>query len=177
MLVALALCAGCIVEAPGGQRSRPEAARATVKEVPPLSVQVGANLEDKVELVGATVVPGRAQPGDTLRVAAYFKVLEEIDVDYTIFVHADDADGRTDRINADHKPAMGQYPSHQWRKGETVKDEFTLYVPPGMPVRGLNLYMGLWDAKTDARMKLKNADRVRSDGNNRILVAQIPVGG
>jgi hypothetical protein len=45
-----------------------------------------------------------------------------------------------------------------------------------MQVRGLNLYVGFWDPKTDARLTLSNADKVRSDGNNRILIAQIPVG-
>jgi hypothetical protein len=37
--------------------------------------------------------------------------------------------------------------------------------------------IGLWDPKTDARMKLKNTDAVRHDNNNRILLAQVPVSG
>lgn len=170
--------AACIVEAPGGDSSKsanPERGRAVVNQVPPLSVQSGANLEDKIEILGVTVSPGRVAPGDTARVAVFFKVTDTTDVDYTVFVHADDVDGRTDRINADHRPVNGTYPTNQWRKGETVRDEFSLYVPPGMNVRGLNVYLGLWDPKTDGRMKLKNPDKVRSDGNNRILVAQIPV--
>ncbi len=49
-------------------------------------------------------------------------------------------------------------------------------MPPSMNVRGLNVLMGFWDPKTDARLPLKNPDAVKSDGNNRILVAQIPIG-
>jgi hypothetical protein len=122
------------------------------------------------------VQPGRVLPGETLKVQAFYKVLDDMDTDYMVFVHVDDADGRTDRINADHKPAGGVYPTNQWKKGETVKDEFSVYVPPGMPVRGLNLYIGFWDPKSDQRLKLKNTEAVKNDGNNRILVAQIPVG-
>lgn len=176
-VVGLALCgAGCIVEAPSGESARsPVAKAATVTQAPPLPVKVGANLQDTVELVGATLSPGRAAPGETVKVTAYYKVLQEMEVDYVIFVHADDADGRTDRINSDHRPVSGSYPTTKWKKGETVKDEFSLYVPPGIQARSLNLYMGFWDPKTDARLALKNTDQVRSDGNNRILVTQVPI--
>ena len=174
--VVVAAVSGCIVEAPSGEKASPEKARAVIAQVPPATVQNGANLEGKVEIVGATLNPGKAMPGETVRVTVFFKVLEQMDQDYMVFVHADDVDGRTDRINADHKPAGGNYPTNQWKKGETVKDEFSLYVPPGMPVRGLSLYLGFWDPKTDSRMKLTNPDRVKSDGNNRILIAQIPIG-
>ena len=69
-------------------------------------------------------------------------------------------DGRVDRINADHPPAGGQYPTSKWKKGETVRDDFQIYVPPGMNVRGLNILMGFWDPKTDIRLPLKNLDAI-----------------
>ncbi len=174
-LLPLALVS-CIVEAPGGAKAAPERARAVVTQVPPMQIQNGANLEDKVEILGATIQPGRVLPGESFRVQVLFKVLDELDTDYVVFVHVDDVEGRAERINADHKPAGGTYPTTEWKKGETVKDEFSVYVPPGMPVRGLNLFIGFWDPKTDTRLKLKNPDKVRNDGNNRILLAQIPVG-
>lgn len=172
---ALLLASSCIVEAPGGQRATPERARAVVTQVPPLSVQNGANLGDKVEIVGATILPGRVLPGESAKVTVFFKVLEELDVDYMVFVHVEDAEGRSERINADHRPAGG-YSTTQWKKGETVKDEFSVYVPPATSARGLNLLIGFWDPKTDERLPLRNPDKVRSDGNNRILLAQIPIG-
>lgn len=175
---ALSLGAGCIVEAPGGEKSLPaERARAVVTQVPPLQVKNGANLEDKVELVGATVQPGKVLPGESFKVTLFIKVLSEMDVDYMVFVHVDDAEGRAERINADHRPAGGTYPTSQWKAGETVKDEFSVYVPPGMPAQGLNVFVGFWDPKTDARLKLKNTEAVRNDGNNRIMLAHVPVGG
>jgi hypothetical protein len=35
--------------------------------------------------------------------------------------------------------------------------------------------MGLWEPRSDTRMKLTNPDAVRHDGKDRILLAQIPV--
>ena len=78
-------------------------------------------------------------------------------------------------MNLDHRPASGTYPTTKWRKGETVKDEFPLQVPPGIAVRRLNVWAGLWEPQSDVRLRLRNPDAVRNDGNNRVLVAQVPV--
>lgn len=169
------LLAGCIVPAPSSEKA-PERQKVAAP-AQPIDVRNGANFEDKVELVGATLNPGRVTAGEALRVTAFFKVLDAVPEDYTIFVHVEDVDGKVDRLNADHTPVQGTYPTTKWKKGETVKDEFTIYVPPGMPVRGLNLLIGFWDPKTDSRLKLKNVEAVRHDNNNRILLAQVPVGG
>jgi hypothetical protein len=173
------LAVSCIVPAPAGGDNKPspqQAQRTPVAPAAPAEVRSGANFEDKVQLVGATINPGRAAPGEAVHVTAFFSVLDEIPADYTIFVHIEDVDGHTDRLNADHLPVQGTYPTTKWKKGETVKDEFTIYVPPQMSVRGLNILLGFWDPKTDTRLRLKNTDAVRNDGNNRVLLATLPVG-
>jgi len=174
LLVPAALLSACIVEAPGGS-SPNERRQAVVAQVPPLAVKNGANFEDKVELVSATVQPGRIAPGEAARVTLYFKVLKPLEEDYTIFVHVEDAEGRMERINIDHKPAGGLYPTTQWKPGDTVKDEFNLYLPSGAPSRALNVWLGFWEPRTDSRLQLKNPDAVRNDGRSRILLAQVPV--
>ncbi|MFE8601570.1 hypothetical protein KYC5002_10245 [Archangium violaceum] len=174
LLGSATLLSACIVEAPGGA-SPNERRQAVVSQVPPLSVRNGANFEDKVELVAATVQPGRIAPGEGARVTAYFKVLKPLEEDYMIFVHVEDAEGRAERLNIDHKPAGGLYPTTQWKPGETVKDEFNIVLPPGSAARALNIWLGFWDPKTDARLQLKNPDAVRNDGRSRILLTQVPV--
>ncbi len=143
----------CIVPAPTAEKG-PEKQKtaATAAPAAPVEVRSGANFDDKVELVGATFSPGRAAPGEAVRVTAFWKVNQAIAADYTIFVHIEDVDGKVDRLNADHMPVQGTYPTSKWKVGETVKDEFTIYVPPGMAVRGLNVLIGLWDPKSDQRM-------------------------
>ena len=174
--IVVALCAvSCIVPAPSEKAQEKQGPKPAAVAVPPLEVRNGANLDDKVEVVGASVSPGRATPGESVKVTTFYKVLDTIPADYMIFVHVEDVDGRMERLNADHAPVGGTYPTSQWKKGETVRDEFTVYVPPGIPARGINILMGLWDQKTDTRLKLKNVDAVKNDGNNRILLVSVPV--
>ena len=166
---------GCIVEAPGG--ASPSARRAaTVAKVPPVSVKSGATFEGKVEVVGASLEPGRAVPGEPVRVTMFFRVLAPLSEDYLVFVHVEDAAGRGERMNVDHKPAGGLYPTSQWRVGETVKDEFTFTLPTGGATpASVNLLFGFWQPETDTRLKLSNPQAVRSDGRDRVLLAQLPV--
>ncbi len=174
LVASASLLSACIVEAPGGS-SPNERRQAVVAQVPPLSVRNGANFEDKVELVGATVQPGRIAPGEVARVTAFFKVLKPLEDEYLVFVHIEDAEGRMERLNVDHKPAGGLYPTTQWKVGETVKDEFNIALPAGASARAINLWVGFWQPQTDARLQLKNPDAVRNDGRNRILLVQVPV--
>src|SRR4051812_14759653 len=109
LLLAL-LCTSCIVPAPSTESS-PEKAKVVVANTQPLQLKNGANLGDKIELTGLIVNPGAAAPGDTVKVSAFYKVLDEMTIDYAVFTHVEDVDGRIDRINVDHPPAAGQYPT------------------------------------------------------------------
>ena len=170
--------AACIVPAPsaekGGNAGPP---KPVAPAAPPAQVRNGAIFDGKVEMIGAEFNPGKVQTGESLKVTVSYRVIEEIENDYMIFVHVEDIDGRVDRINADHAPAGGTYPTSRWKKGDVVKDEYVVYVPPTMPVRGLTILTGFWDPKNDQRMVVKNPEAVRHDGNNRVMLGQIPVAG
>jgi hypothetical protein len=174
------LCGSCIVEAPGqpGKNAapvNPDKARAITGQVQPLQIKLGANMEDKLEILGATIQPGALVPGEQGKVTAYYKVLAPIEQDFMVFVHVEDPDGHMERLNVDHPPGGGARPTSQWAVGETIKDEYVVYVPTGSQVRGLMVWTGFWQPRTDARLKLKNVDQVKNDGNNRVMLAQIPV--
>ncbi len=163
----------CIVPAPTSEGTQGVKARPPAG--PPQEFKSGANFGDNVELVSTIVAPGSAFVGDTVRVGLNFKVLKQMDVDYMIFVHVEDVDGRVDRLNVDHAPMRGARPTSKWNAGEMVRDEFEIPIPPQMNVRGLNILMGFWDPKTDARLPLVNKDVIPNDGNNRIMAARFQV--
>lgn len=170
------VCTACIVPAPSSQKApQQQQQQRAAAPAQPIEVRNGAIFENKIELVGASLSAGRAKPGDSIRVAAIFKVKEAVPVDYMIFVHIEDVDGRVDRFQSDHAPVRGTQPTSKWKVGETIRDEFTIDVPTGAQVRGLNVLIGFWDPKSDQRLKLTNTEAVRHDGNNRILLAQIPL--
>src|SRR5438552_10418436 len=100
MMVVLAMAASCIVPAPTSEKA-PEREKPAAAPAQPIEVKNGANFEDKVELVGALLAPGRVAPGEALKVTVFFRVLDEIKEDYMIFVHVEDVDGKVDRLNAD----------------------------------------------------------------------------
>jgi len=177
MLLACTLlgATACIVEAPSGEKHA-ESQRAVAPKAPPLSVTSGANLGGKVEIVGATIQPGQILPGDPVKVSVVLNVLDRLDKDYMVFVHVEDADARMDRMNVDHRPIGGTYPTTLWKKGETLKDDFQIYLPPGSRSRGLLVWIGFWEPVSDTRIPLKNPETVRNDGRDRILLARIPVG-
>ncbi len=174
-LACVLCCSSCIVPAPSNEAAPQQQLRPQVANAPPLQMKSGANLGDKIEITGLVVQPGVAAPGESVKVSAFYKVLEETTVDYLVFVHVEDVDGKIDRLNADHPAAGGTVPTSKWKKGETIRDDFQVYVPPAMTVRGLNILMGFWDPKTDARLPLKNVDAIKHDGQNRIFVGTIPV--
>ena len=169
-LILLALSA-CLVEAPTKEGAAPTAPK--LPPAPPAEVKSGANFGDAFELTSVILNPSRGVTGEPVRVTALFKVLNKIDVDYMIFVHVEDVDGRVDRLNVDHPPRMK--PTSQWQPGEIVQDVFDIPIPAGMPVRGLSLVLGFWDPKTDQRLAIVNKDQVSNDGRDRLFVAKFQV--
>src|SRR4051812_3866170 len=185
LILGAGLCA-CIIDAPTGQsQSTPDKPRLSTPNLGPVTVRVGAVLarvttdpekpEDKVELQSAQFQPPQLIPGDQLKITLTFKVLDAIPEDYVVFVHVEDVDGKVERVNIDHRPMGGNYPTTEWKKGETVRDEFGFSVPQNLQLRGVNIFAGLWDPRADRRMKLRNPAAVRSDGNDRTLLASIPM--
>ncbi len=172
----------CLVEAPGsrvpGSGEPAMNAETLVANSAPSRVENGANFEDKLEVVDVVFNPGRALPGEAVQVTARYRVLEKIPQDYLVFVHAEDVDGKLERMNFDHPPARGTRPTSTWEKGDVIEDTFVVNVPAAasQELRGLNLWAGFWHAQTDTRLALKNPDKVRNDGRNRILLGTLKVG-
>ena len=169
----LSFLPACIVEAPSSDKSGAptQSARGQVKPVP---VKNGAVLGDVAELVGATFAPPSMTIGDPTRVVLVFRAIKPTPDDWQVFVHVEDAEGRGERLNADH-PLRAS--TRSWKSGEVLQDEFALILPAGWKSRAVNVFVGLWLPATNARMKVRNPEVVRTDGNDRVLLVQLPVVG
>ncbi|HTS80179.1 MAG TPA: hypothetical protein VMH40_06245 [Myxococcaceae bacterium] len=164
----LAVLPSCIVEAPTSEKSGGPQARAQVKPVP---VKNGAVLGDLAELVGATFAPPSLSTGDSTRIVLVFRALKPTTDDWQVFVHLEDAEGRGERLNADHPL---REPTSTWKPGQLVQDEFGVTLPQGWKSRAVNVFVGMWLPSTNARMKVRNPEAVRTDGNDRVLLVQLP---
>ena len=103
-----------------------------------------------------------------------FRAIKPTTDDWQVFVHIEDAEGRGERLNADHPLRV---PTSSWKAGELVQDEFLVTLPAGWKSRAVYVFVGLWLPGSNARMKVRNPETVRTDGNDRILLAQLPVMG
>jgi len=172
LLLLAVLSPACIVEAPGGDKPGASGAAAPRPGVKPVTLKNGANFDGKVELMAVTFTPGLLVPGDVTQVKLYFRVLAPLGDDWQVFVHAEDPEGRVARANYDHLPVSGRRPTSGWRPGEIIEDAFTIGLPLGSHQRAMDLWVGFWLPRTDARLPVRNAEAVRAD-NDRVPLARI----
>ncbi len=93
----------------------------------------------------------------------------QMEVDYTIFVHLLDADGRT-LINADHLPPR---PTREWRASQIIPDRVRLTLPPDLADGNYLIAVGLYDASDPALARLPLSD---GSGDRVILPFQVEAG-
>ena len=117
--------------------------------------RVGAVFGDVIQLLGHTLTSS----GEGLRITLFWRGKDEIDADYTVFLHLVDADDNI-VVQADAQPLEGQYPTSIWSPGETVVDERVIRVPPGE----YRIFVGLYRLDTLERVPaVLNGQRVQYD--------------
>jgi len=180
-LCALVGLVACIQRPPTSSQRREGVNRsslqdALLKEVPAsVARPVRAIYGGSVELAAVDFQPRYPRRGDTVSVSFYYRVLDETDDDWKIFVHVDSRGGPGDRINGDHWPVDDKYRTNAWRKGEVIKDVWSFRVPSDFQGDGLDLWTGFYPVGKDDRWPLTNKSEVQNDGQNRVLAATIPV--
>jgi hypothetical protein len=176
LLAALAL--GCIDRPPRDAQMAQQRASVDrnalrgvlVSELPKDAVGVGATFGNSIELVAWRVEPAPLVPGQHARLTLYWRCRADVGEAWHIFLHLDDATGTGVRINRDHDPAGGRYPTDAWRPGEIIED------PVVFPVdrNPLMMYVGFFSTG-EARLPITNPGRGRNDGANRLLAGILPV--
>jgi hypothetical protein len=130
---------------------------------PDMQVTVGANLGDRVELLGYDVTSTDVHPGATLSYTLYWRALQEMQHDYTVFNHLVSADGST-WGQVDHQPQEGTAPTTRWLPGEVVADDYQVDVAADAPAGTLSLHVGLYDQQTMLRLPIyDDAGQVTGD--------------
>ncbi len=174
-----ALSQSCIERPPRDAQttslSRTQVDRAALRDVlvsqpPPDLVPVGALFGNAIELVGYRSEPAQLVPGRLARVTLYWRCRAEVGESWHVFIHLDDASGSGARINRDHDPAGGRFPTDAWRPGDLIAD------PIVFPVDrfSLLLFLGFY-SQGEVRMSLGSAGRGRDDGGNRLLAGVLPL--
>lgn len=108
--------------------------------------------------------------GDEMVITYFFRVLERVPSSQKIFLHVDYPGTR---INGDHVPNNGDFPTNYWLPGDIVKDVQPLkidsYSTPGIYTMHMGFFLG------SRRMDVE--PREAHDGRNRITIGKIRVEG
>ncbi len=89
---------------------------------------LNVNLDNKILLMACDLENDSLQPGEAVRLVLYWRALQQIQDDYTVFVHVARADGST-LVQRDVQPGDGAYPTSAWVTGELVRDPYELPIP------------------------------------------------
>jgi hypothetical protein len=136
-------------------------------QTPLMSNKVEINFDNKIELIGYDVPPV-VQKGEDIKLRLYFKVLAPVSGAWKIFVHLD---GAGSRINGDHVPLEGRFPTQYWVPGYFITDEHMIRPDRATEADGYHqLFMGLWMGAD--RMKIVSGAQ---DGENRAKLGGLQV--
>jgi len=136
-------------------------------------VMLNANLDNTVLLIACDLENDSLRPGETLRLTLYWRALQQISEDYTVFVHVARADGST-LVQRDAQPRAGTHPTSSWVTGELVEDRYELSIPSDALPDIYWLKVGMYSSATMQRLPVIDPGQatVLQDG---VLVRELRV--
>lgn len=132
-----------------------------------IPVQALNVFDGKIAFLGYGISGDRVSAGQSLRITYFWKSLESVDVNYTVFVHFTDENG-VNVFVADYNPSL---PTSLWKVGDVIMEERDFKVPN---VKGgtYNIRIGLFDVLTGERAKIVYGIM---DPNDRALIGELAV--
>ena len=114
----------------------------------------------------------QAEPrqGRKLRLRYQWECLKEIPGSYKIVVHFKKSGNLI--FEQDHLPAHKRYPTHFWREGEVVEEEYIVEIPEDAPGGLYQVWVGVWDQITFMR----TSESKLKERKNRVKVGEVMIG-
>jgi hypothetical protein len=125
---------------------------------PTRPMQVTLGVADKMELRGYDLALNFGPTGQRLaEVTLYWRTLQPLTTDYTVFVHLIDPTTGQRVAQHDGEPALGLViPTSTWQPGEWVKDRHVLELPPDLSGGSYQLQAGVYNAQTLDRLTIQD---------------------
>jgi hypothetical protein len=108
-------------------------------------------------LVGYDLATPELPPGDPLQVSLYWRTLNKLDRDYTIFLHVLDASGQT-VTGWDTMPRENTFPTTEWPACRVIDDLHVVPLPPDLPPGEYRVALGMYDFHTGERLPVRDAE-------------------
>jgi hypothetical protein len=130
-------------------------------EVEPAQQQVFADFGDQIALIAYNTNQRVVGAGDIIEVDLYWKALNEMEINYQVFVHLQASDGfvvsQSDKINP------GDFPTRRWPLDKYVLDRHQIRVPEGREPGEYTISVGLWVQTEGWRLPLLENGRQVGD--------------
>ncbi len=121
-------------------------------EAEPAATDMMADFGEQIALIGYTARRQTAVPGDIIPLELYWKALNQLDINFQVFVHLLSSDGvlvaQSDKLNP------GEFPTKRWPLDAYVRDEHYLALPPDLPPGEYRVTAGLWVQSEGWRLPL-----------------------
>lgn len=118
-------------------------------DVKPVRPAIAIFNNNEIALLDYRIV-GPLRHGATLRLHLTWQALRPVDYDYTMFVRAVHADGKT-YAQSDAKPRDGELPTLKWTPGQVITDTHTIQIDVDGPNEGYHIEFGMYNAATGRR--------------------------
>ncbi len=123
----------------------------------PMSVNFG----NQIELVGYSVSDLSPEAGDQMTLTLYWRALQPMTTDYSVFAQIIDRATTTIYGASDAQPAVWTRPTTTWSIGEVIEDAHALTINPDTPPSIYDIYVGLYTRGEDGsfnRLRVVTAD-------------------
>jgi 4-amino-4-deoxy-L-arabinose transferase-like glycosyltransferase len=141
-------------------------------EIPPMQHVLRAILGDRVELLGYDLEASAIRPSQVVSCTLYWRGLQEMDRDYTVFTHLVAPDGST-WGQWDNQPQRGRSPTTRWIPGQVVADPYQIPLSDDAPAGPLTLRVGMYDLLEMTRLPV--LDESGTLTGDSVAVAEIEV--
>jgi len=121
----------------------------------PLDVRFG----DAMTLTSYQLDARRARVGDVLTLTLHWRVEQMPNARYKIFVHLLDASGRV-VAQRDGEPFADLRPTTTWRAGETLADNYGVFIESDTPPGDYRVEIGVYRADDGARVPVGESDHL-----------------
>lgn len=129
-------------------------------------------LGDTVIFKGYDLGSDAVAPGETLELTLYWEALREMDANYIVFAHLNDAEGNL-VAQLDGPPGDAEHRTYDWWPGYFDWDEWPVMVPEDVLPGTYTLVVGMYDADTVVRLPAVDVDETPLGDS--IMLAEIVV--
>jgi hypothetical protein len=129
---------------------------------------------DDIRLLGYALDTSGVESGKPAHLVLYWQALAEVDLEYTVFVHALDESGQL-VAQWDSMPRENKYPTTHWLPGRVVTDPHVLALPTGLASGTYRLAVGMYFWQTGERLPIRRLDETREPDGMLFLEPSIEV--